>query len=235
MPPPPAYAVTPQPRPGLNVRGSRLRFPVHRIYCVGQNYRAHAREMGADPDREPPCFFTKPADAAHQEATVAYPPRTADLHHEVELVVALGSGGRDIGVSSAVESVFGYAVGVDLTRRDLQLTAKAAGWPWDTAKAFDHSAPVSVIRPVAEVGHPSDGVIELSVDGVQRQRGDLADLIWSVPEVIAELSTYFELKAGDLIFTGTPEGVGSLSPGARVTASIEDVGRLEFEIREGPA
>jgi fumarylpyruvate hydrolase len=214
------------------VHGSRLRFPVHRIYCVGQNYRAHAREMGADPDREPPCFFTKPADAAHQSGTVAYPPRTANLHHEVELVVALGSGGRNIGVSSAAASVFGYAVGVDLTRRDLQLTAKAAGWPWDTAKAFDDSAPLSLIRPVAEAGHPTAGVIELSVDGERRQCGDLADMIWSVPEVVAELSTYFALTAGDLIFTGTPEGVGPLSPGARVTAAIEGVGRLEFEVQE---
>jgi fumarylpyruvate hydrolase len=203
---------------------------VHRIYCVGRNYAEHAREMGGDPQREPPFFFAKPADAVTASATLPYPPRTSELHHEVELVVAIGRGGRDIEPAVALRHVFGYAVGVDLTRRDLQAEAKRRGRPWDTAKGFDRSAPVSDIHPAAECGHPSSGAIELRVDGELRQNGDLADMIWNVAEVLAELSTYFELQPGDLIFTGTPHGVGVLAPGAQVEATIAGVGRLAFAL-----
>jgi fumarylpyruvate hydrolase len=226
------YLFEPPVRPCVTIRGRTETFPVRRIYCVGQNYAAHAREMGRDPQREPPFFFSKPPDAVTQASRIPYPPRTANLHHEVELVVAIGRAGRAIEVAEAAGHVFGYAVGVDLTRRDLQADAKRAGRPWDTAKGFDLSAPVSAIVPVAEAGHPAAGLIELSVDGDLRQRGDLADMIWSVPEIVAELSSYFTLRPGDLIFTGTPEGVGAVAPPARLTAAIEGVGSLQFSIRE---
>jgi fumarylpyruvate hydrolase len=214
----------------VSIAGREERFPVHRVYCVGRNYAEHAREMGADPERDPPFFFSKPADAVTQSPTVAYPPRTANLHHEVELVVAIGKAGRDIDVSAAREYIFGYAVGVDLTRRDLQAAAKQQGRPWDTAKGFDQSAPVSAIVPVAISGHPGSGAMQLSVDGKTRQKGDLKDMIWSVPEVVAELSSYFTLRPGDLIFTGTPAGVAALGPGAEVACSIDGIGTLEFRI-----
>jgi len=207
-------------------------FPVHRIYCVGQNYREHAREMG-DSGREPPFFFAKPADAVTQGRFVAYPPRTEKLHHEVELVVALGGRGSNITAAEALPLVFGYAVGVDLTRRDLQATAKQAGRPWTTAKGFDHSAPLSELRALAHCGHPRAAAITLAVNGEPRQQGNTADMIWSVPEIIAELSGYFELQPGDLIFTGTPAGVGLLLPGDRVEARIAGVGSLQFEVTAG--
>lgn len=206
---------------------------MHRVYCVGRNYAAHAREMGGDPEREPPFFFCKPADAVTQAARLPYPPRTRELHHEVELVVAIGRGGRDISAAAALSHVYGYAVGVDLTRRDLQADAKRQGRPWDTAKGFDQSAPVADIRPAARGAHPAAGRIALAVDGESRQAGDLADMIWSVPEVLAELSTYFELRPGDLVFTGTPAGVGPLEPGARVHAEIEGLGALDFQLGPG--
>ena len=225
------WRVPPPPRPFVDVAGGG-RFPVRRIYCVGRNYAAHAREMGGDPDREPPFFFTKPADAVTHAAVVPYPPRTADLHHEVELVAAIGRGGRDIPVASALDHVFGYAVGVDLTRRDLQAAAKKAGRPWDVAKGFDASAPVSPLRAVAGGAHPATGRIELAVNGETRQTGDLADLIWSVAEVVAELSTLFRLEPGDLVFTGTPEGVGALRRGDAVHGRIEGVGELRFTVSE---
>jgi fumarylpyruvate hydrolase len=189
--------VAPAPRPVLPVRGSEQMFPVHRIYCVGQNYAAHAREMGAS-GREPPFFFAKPADALTTVTALPYPTMTQDLHHEVELVVALGGAGRDLSADQASALIYGYAVGVDLTRRDLQAAAKAKGRPWTTAKGFDHSAPVSAIRPVGRDGHPERAEITLSVNGEERQRGSTADMIWSVPEIIAELSRYFELTPGDL-------------------------------------
>lgn len=217
--------------PSLAVAGSSARFPVHRIYCVGRNYAAHAREMGANPDREPPFFFSKPADAVVAAGTaVPYPPRTTDLHHEIELVVAIGKGGRDIAVANALEHVFGYAVGVDLTRRDLQTESKKAGKPWDTAKGFDASAPVSEVQPVSRIGHPARGRIWLDVNGERRQTGDVSDLIWSVPETIAELSTFFALAPGDLIFTGTPAGVAALKPGDRLAGGVEGVTTLELSI-----
>lgn len=217
----------PPARPLLPVLGSAEVFPVRRIYCVGQNYRAHAREMGAS-GREPPFFFAKPADAVCVESVVPYPPRTADLHHEVELVVALGRGGSEVAVADALSLVFGYAVGVDLTRRDLQAAARQAGRPWTTAKGFDHSAPLSPLRPAADGGHPTAAAISLSVNGAVRQQGNTRDMTWAVPEILAELSTYFALQPGDLVFTGTPPGVGPLQPGDRVQCEIEGVGRLGF-------
>jgi fumarylpyruvate hydrolase len=227
-----AWAWEPAPRPALDIAGGDRRFPVHRIYCVGQNYRAHAREMGGT-GREPPFFFAKPADAVCTGAVVPYPPQTQDLHHEVELVVALGSGGREIRQADSLAHVFGYAVGVDLTRRDLQAAAKQAGRPWTTAKGFDRSAPVSAVQPVDRCGHPFDAAIGLDVNGERRQAGSTADMTWSVPEIIVELSRYFELKAGDLIFTGTPPGVGPLWPGDRVDCRVEGVASLQFEIAGG--
>ena len=225
------FAVTAAARPTVAVAGSNLRFPVRRIFCVGRNYPEHAREMGARDDRAPPFFFTKPADAVMPNGSaVPYPPRTANLHHEIELVAALGSGGREIPAGRARELVFGYAVGNDLTRRDVQAAMKEQGKPWDTAKGFDHAAPVTAITPVADVGHPEHGRIWLEVNGEPRQQGDIVDMIWSVPEVIAELSTWFELAPGDLIFTGTPAGVGALKPGDRVRGGVDGVALLEHTV-----
>jgi fumarylpyruvate hydrolase len=225
------WVFEPLPQAAVPVAGEDLDFPVHRIYCVGQNYREHAREMG-DSGREPPCFFAKPADAVTRDRAVPYPPMTGNLHHEVELVVALGSGGRNIDPETALERVFGYAVGVDLTRRDLQASAKQAGRPWTTAKGFDHSAPISPLRRAGPEGHPTAARISLSVNGELRQLGNTADMTWSVPEIIGALSEYFELQPGDLIFTGTPPGVGPLLPGDQIDCEIEGVGRLEFRVAD---
>lgn len=225
------YVFEPGARPSVAVEGRDERFPVHRIYCVGQNYAAHSREMGGNPDRDPPFFFSKPADTVVENGVdVPYPPRTRNLHHEVELVVAIAKAGRDIPTDAALDHVFGYALGNDLTRRDLQAEAKKQGRPWDTAKGFDGAAPLTAITPVDEVGHPASGRIWLSVNGEARQDGDLADLIWSVPEVIAELSSYFTLMPGDLIFTGTPAGVGAVQPGDAVEAGIEGLPMLRHRI-----
>jgi fumarylpyruvate hydrolase len=216
--------------PSAAISGSGERFPLHRIYCVGRNYAEHVREMGGDTDREPPVFFTKPADAVMaNDAVIPYPPRTSNLHHEIELVVAIGRGGRDIQKDRALEHVFGYAAGNDLTRRDLQHAAKQKGLPWDTSKAFDCSAPLAAIRPASR-GHLSKGRIWLAVNGQLRQESDVAEMIWTVPEVIAELSTLFELKPGDLIFTGTPAGVGVLKPGDRIEGGIEGLEPLRNSI-----
>ncbi|MEI8395855.1 MAG: fumarylacetoacetate hydrolase family protein [Rhodospirillaceae bacterium] len=221
------YIFEPPIRPVVTIAGSGAVFPVRRIFCVGQNYAAHAREMGSDPSRQPPCFFTKPADAVVTGGgTVPYPPATANLHHEIELVVALGSGGAAIEPAAALTCVFGYAAGIDLTRRDLQAAAKAAGLPWDMAKGFDCSAPIGALRPAGEIGHPARGAIGLSVNGSVRQKGDLADMIWSVADVIAQLSQLVVLQAGDLIFTGTPEGVGPVQRGDLLTGTIEGVGSV---------
>jgi len=204
---------------------------VHRIYCVARNYAKHAREMGMDPDREPPFFFAKPADALVPNGTpVPYPPRTANLHHEIELVVAIGTGGRDIPLDNALAHVYGYAVGNDLTRRDLQFAAREQGRPWDVAKGFDCSAPMSSIRPAAEMGHLDRGTIWLEVNGETRQRANLSEMIWSVPEIVAELSTYFELRPGDLIFTGTPEGVGPVRRGDSLVGGIDGLETLRTTI-----
>jgi fumarylpyruvate hydrolase len=220
------------PQPTVAIAGTAsTRFPVHRIYCVGRNYAAHVREMGANPEREPPCFFTKPADAVVANgAAVPYASRTSNLHHEVELVVAIGRGGRDIAQASALEHVFGYAVGNDLTRRDLQAAMKQAGLPWDVAKGFDGSAPVSAIRAVSDAGHVTEGRIWLEVNGQRRQDATLGEMIWSVPEVIAELSTLFDLQPGDLIFTGTPAGVGAVQRGDSIVAGIDGLETLRTTI-----
>jgi len=213
------------------VEGTAERFPVRRILCVGRNYAAHAREMGKDPDREPPFFFLKPADTVVDSgAAIPYPPLTGNLHHEIELVVAIGTGGTDIPVARARDHVFGYGVGLDLTRRDLQLEARDKGRPWDWGKGFDRSAPCAALRPAARAGHPEHGRIWLAVNGEVRQDADIADLIWSVPEVVAIASQAMELKPGDLIMTGTPAGVGPLVPGDRVTGGVEGLGEIAITI-----
>ena len=210
------------------VKGTHLRFPARRIYCVGRNYNDHVAEMGGIPGREPPFFFQKPADALLLDGNFPYPPATRDVHHEVELVVALQSGGRDIVASDAAQHIYGYAVGIDMTRRDLQSEAKKAGRPWEVAKAFDHSAPVSEITPKADIGLLECASISLHVNGAQRQSSDISEMIWSVPEIISELSKLFELHAGDMIFTGTPSGVGPVQPGDRIRAAIEHLGELNL-------
>lgn len=217
--PPPATVCVP-------VAGSDALFPVRRVYCVGRNYAEHAAEMGADL-REPPFFFSKPADAlVPGGGEVPYPPATSNLQHEVELVVALARGGADIEVADALACVFGYGVGIDFTRRDLQARAKEKGHPWDMGKGFDHGAPVSALQPVAAVGHPGAGAITLAVNGEQRQRGDLSQMIWSVAEVIAYLSRLVRLAPGDLIFTGTPAGVSTVVRGDRLDCRVEGVCEL---------
>lgn len=217
-----SFVFAPSTAPSVEVQGTTARFPVHRIYCVGRNYAEHAREMGSDPTREPPFFFAKPADVVvANNVDVPYPPRTRNFHHEVELVIAIGKGGRNIAVANALQYVFGYAVGNDLTRRDLQKLAKDAGKPWDVSKGFDCSAPIGAIRPVGAAGHISRAAIWLKVNGEQRQRANIADMIWTVPEIIAELSTLFELQPGDLIFTGTPAGVSALKVGDIIECGIE--------------
>lgn len=206
-------------------------FPVRRIFCVGRNYAEHAREMGGDPTREEPFFFTKPADAVVTGgADAPYPPATQDLHHEMELVVAIGAGGRDIAEAEALAHVFGYAAGLDMTRRDLQAAAKKAGRPWDMAKGFDHSAPIGEIAPAVSIGHPAAGLIELRVNGVVRQSSDLAKMIWSIPETIAYLSRLVTLAPGDLIFTGTPEGVAATVRGDVLEGSVAGVGAVRTRL-----
>jgi len=223
------YVFVPPPIPSVEIAGSDQRFPVHRIYCVGRNYADHVREMGSDV-KEPPVFFTKPADAiVASGVAVPYPPRTENFHYEVELVIAVGGAGRNIPAAQALDHVFGYAVGNDLTRRDLQGTAKKKGLPWDTGKAFDRSAPIGAIRP-ASLGHVSQGAIWLKLNGETQQQSDIREMIWSVPEIIAELSTMFELRAGDLIYTGTPAGVGPLKPGDRIECHIDGLPSLTNNI-----
>jgi fumarylpyruvate hydrolase len=217
-----SYVFAPPAQAAVAISHSAQQFAVHRIYCVGRNYAAHAREMGKDPDREPPFFFMKPADAVVANgASVPYPTRTQNLHHEVELVVAIGKGGANIPAAAALDHVFGYAVGNDLTRRDLQFELRDKGRPWDIAKGFDHSAPITAIHTIAQVGHPAGNRIWLKVNGTIRQDATLTELIWSVPEVIAELSTLFTLAPGDLIYTGTPAGVGALKSGDHVECGID--------------
>lgn len=224
------YAIPPSPPVTLPIADSDAVFPVLRVFCVGRNYAEHAVEMGHDPDREPPFFFMKPATAVVANGgRLPFPVATDDLHHEIELVVALRSGGADLAQDSALEHVFGYAVGLDMTRRDLQAKAKEMGRPWDMGKGFDRSAPMSAIRPADAIGHPSSGAISLSVNGELRQEGDLAQQIWKVPETIAYLSTLVELRAGDLIMTGTPSGVGRVVPGDRLEGHVDGVGDLRVE------
>ena len=224
------FVFPPQPAPSLEVAGMKGRFPVRRIYCVGQNYAAHAREMGAT-ERAPPFFFGKPADAVVPGGSrIAYPSETVNFHHEVELVVALGKAGENIARADALQHVFGYAVGVDLTRRDLQAEAREKRQPWDTCKGFDHSAPCGVIYPVSQVGHPTKGAIWFKVNGEARQAGDIADLIWPVSDIVAGLSKFFALQPGDLIFTGTPAGVGPLQRGDRGEGGIDRLGTIAIAI-----
>jgi len=223
-----AYVTTPPPQVAVPVLGGSL-FPVRRVYCVGRNYAAHAREMGGDPSREPPFFFTKPADAlVTGGADTPYPPASENLHHEVELVLAIGQGGADISPETALAHIFGYAVGLDLTRRDLQEQAKAARQPWDMAKGFDASGPIGTILPAEH--HLGAGRITLLVNGQTLQSGDLADMIWPVPDIIAALSRLVRLAPGDLIFTGTPDGVGPLSRGDVLRGEVEGVGFVETRI-----
>ena len=218
------YVFPPAPQAALPVAGDDAVFPVRRVYCVGRNYADHAAEMGAD-TREPPFFFSKPADAlvpgGVATVDVLYPPQTAKLQHEVELVVAIGRGGANIPVAEALDCVFGYTVGFDLTRRDLQGAAKDKGHPWDMGKGFDQGGPVGALRPAAEIGHPEKGAIWLKVNGEFRQQGDLAQMTWKVAEVIANLSTFVRLAPGDLIFTGTPAGVGPLTRGDTCKVEID--------------
>jgi fumarylpyruvate hydrolase len=225
------FAFEPAAAPSVEIAGSEQRFPVHRIYCVGRNYAEHVAEMGGTLERDPPIFFSKPPDAVVANgAPVPYPPRTANLHHEIELVVAIGKGGRDIAAAQALDHVFGYAVGNDFTRRDLQSDAKDNGRPWDTSKGFDHSAAITAITPAAQSGHLRSGRIWLKVNGQLRQQADLSELIWSVPEIVAELSTFFELQPGDLIYTGTPAGVAALKKGDRIEGGIDGLDELVTQI-----
>lgn len=229
---PQAVSIGPLTTPRLPVEGGGA-FHVRRIFCVGRNYAAHAREMGGDPEREPPFFFTKPADAAAPcPAAIPYPTLTRDLHHEVELVVALGDGGADLSEAAAAGVIFGYAVGVDLTRRDMQAEARAKGQPWDMSKGFDHSAPVGPIRAAPHEVLRA-GAIGLWVNDRQRQGADLSDLIWSVPEILSILSRHVRLSAGDLVFTGTPSGVGPLVAGDRVRGEIAGLPSLTFDLVAG--
>src|SRR5688572_18715041 len=226
-----SYVLPPPAIPAVPVKGRTEQFAVHRIYCVGRNYAAHAREMGANPQRELPFFFAKPADAiVPNHARIAYPSRTGNFHHEIELVVAIGKGGRDIAAAHALEHVYGYAVGIDLTRRDLQSDARDNGRPWDTSKGFDRSAPIGAIRPVSEGGHIETARIWLTVNGKPKQDANVAEMTWKVPEIIAELSTLFEVAAGDLIYTGTPAGVGPLVRGDAIEAGIDGLDSLSTRI-----
>ena len=225
-----SYVIAAPKQASVPVKGTHLRFPVRRIYCVGRNYNDHVVEMGGVPGREPPFFFQKPADALLLDGNFPYPPATSDVHHEVELVVALQSGGKDIAVSNAAQHIYGYAVGIDMTRRDLQGEAKKAGRPWEVGKAFDHAAPIGEIIPKAETGVLEHAGISLQVNGTQRQNSDISQMIWSVPEIISELSRLFELHAGDIIFTGTPSGVGPVQPGDTLHATIERVGELSLQV-----
>ncbi len=222
-----SYAVNFRPTPALAVAESNQVFPVGRIYCVGRNYAEHAREMGHDPEREPPFFFMKPADAiVANGATVPFPQVTRDLHHEIEMIVAIGKDGADIPVGKALDHVFGYGVGLDMTRRDLQGEAKKMGRPWEMGKAFDQSAPCTALKTTAMVGHPAKGAIWLKVNGAVKQKGDLADMIWNVPEMISYLSKLITLRAGDVIMSGTPAGVGPVKAGDRLEGHVEGVGDL---------
>jgi fumarylpyruvate hydrolase len=225
------YVIEPVALPSLSVAGDTRRFAVNRIYCVGRNYADHAREMGHDPDREPPFFFMKPASAIVTDGgNMQYPSLSNDVHHEIEMVVAIGKGGANIAADKALDHVYGYGVGLDMTRRDLQGEAKKMGRPWDTGKAFDQSAPCSALVPVAQCGHPSKGSIRLMVNGEVRQEGDLNQLIWNVPDTIAYLSTLFTLQAGDLIFSGTPAGVGPIKKGDVLEGEVAGLPVLKTRI-----
>lgn len=221
------YVIDLGPTPALPIVGSSDLFPVGRIYCIGRNYAEHAREMGHDPDREPPFFFMKPANSlVANGATIPFPQVTKDLHHEIELVVAIGKGGADIPASKALEHVWGYGVGLDMTRRDLQNDAKKLGRPWEMGKGFDNSAPCTALLPAAKIGHPVKGAIWVKVNGTVKQTGDIKDMIWNVADSICYLSTLVTLQAGDLIFTGTPSGVAAVQRGDKLEGHVDGVGDL---------
>jgi fumarylpyruvate hydrolase len=228
------FAVAPPPVVTLPIAGRGERFPVNRVFCVGRNYAAHAREMGKDPEREAPFFFMKPACAVVQagadEVTIPYPPMTSSFHHEIELVVAIETGGADIPVDRALEHVYGYSVGIDMTRRDLQLEARDKGRPWEFGKSFSQSAPIGPIHRARNIGHPAKGSITLTVNGATKQSSDIAKLIWSVPECIAYLSRYERLEPGDLIMTGTPEGVNAVARGDLMRGAVAGLGEIAVRV-----
>lgn len=231
-----SYLFEPPPPVSVEIAGRDARFPVNRIFCVGRNYAAHVREMGFDPDREAPCYFTKASCCiAPSGSTIPYPPATDDYHHEIELVAAIGKAGYELPEDEALSVVFGYACGLDMTRRDLQIASRESKGPWDIGKDFENAAVIGPIRPAADIGHPDRGRIELRVNGEQRQDSDLANLIWPVPAIVAHLSTYYRLEPGDLIYTGTPDGVGPVRPGDRITGSVEGVGEIELVCRPNEA
>ena len=226
-----SYVLTPPATPSVAVIGTEDRFPVRRIFCVGRNYAEHTREMGFDPDREPPFFFGKPpSEIAHDGEDIAYPPETDDLHYEGEMVVAIGQGGTDIAEADALDHVWGYGIGNDLTRRDVQGVAKKMGRPWDWGKGFDKSAVVGPIHPLSATGHLGKGFVRSWVNGELRQDGDLSQMIWSVPETISFISRSMRLAAGDLILTGTPAGVGKLVPGDEIRVAVEGLGEISNKI-----
>jgi len=226
----PDFVIDPPRVTALPVSGTAARFPVRRVYCIGRNYAAHAVEMGHDPDREPPFFFQKNPGNLDPSGEFPYPPQTSDVHHEAEIAVFLKSGGTNIPLDSALDHVFGYALSLDMTRRDLQGQMKKMGRPWEIGKAFERSAPVGPIHPVAEVGHPSEGGLTLKVNGELKQQGDLNQMIWKVPEMIAYLSEYFELAGGDVIMSGTPAGVGPVAKGDVMELSAEGLGDLTVKV-----
>ncbi|HPR44756.1 MAG: fumarylacetoacetate hydrolase family protein [Burkholderiaceae bacterium] len=225
------YVFQPAPQAAVPVRGSSQLYAVTRIFCVGRNYAAHAREMGADPDREPPFYFNKtPSDLVATGSTIPYPLGTKDYHYEMELVIAIGKPAFRVKSEAALDCVWGYACGLDMTRRDLQNTAKKMGRPWDFGKDFENAAVITPLVPASEIGHPASGRIELAVNGQTKQDSDIKELIWSVPEIVANLSEYYHLQPGDLIYTGTPEGVGAVQPGDRITGSVAGVGEIALNV-----
>ncbi|CAB3788569.1 Fumarylpyruvate hydrolase [Paraburkholderia caffeinitolerans] len=231
------FVFTPEAPVAVPVADSDFQFPVRRVYCVGRNYAAHAREMGFDPDREPPFFFCKPADAVvpvnyGETLELAYPAQTHNYHYEAELVAVIGKDGSDIAVENALDHVWGYAVGLDMTRRDLQMKMREMGRPWEIGKAFDRSAPLGPIHPASVVGHFEKAALWLDVDGATKQKSDVSHLIWSVAETVAYLSKFFRLEAGDVIFTGTPEGVGAVNPGETMVVGVERLGELSVKVVE---
>jgi len=225
------FVIAPQKTPSLPIVGSSQRFPINRIFCIGRNYAAHAVEMGHDPSKEPPFFFFKHAGAVSPSGEFPYPSETTDVHYEAELVVALHKGGANIAPEAALDHIWGYGVGIDMTRRDLQAVAKEQGRPWEVAKSFDNSAPCSALIPVTAIGHPQRGRISLAVNGEIKQDGNLDQMIWKTPDIIAILSQYFELFPGDMIMTGTPSGVGPVQRGDTMIAEIEGLGALTVAVK----